>query len=68
MTNAKTYIVQLWSSNAEPVGFRASVRCVEEEDSLFFVNAEELARFLSQQIERPDGSAAPGADAVPKSR
>jgi hypothetical protein len=63
MTNAKTYIVQLWSSSAEPVGFRASVRAVEEADPLFFVTPQELVLFLSQQLE-PGGDAAIGGSSA----
>jgi hypothetical protein len=58
MTDPEIFIVRIWRQFA--VGFRASVRRVDEEQPHHFTAAAEMARFL-EQVDPPaqDGTGRP---------
>lgn len=50
MSVSRIFIVNVWHTRAEPPGFRASVRAVEDLEPRFFTAADELARHFAEAV------------------
>ena len=50
MNEAKVYIVRIWSSAAQPAGFRAAVRAVDRDEARTFADASLLGGYFEAEL------------------
>jgi hypothetical protein len=65
MNEAKVYIVRIWSSSAQPAGFRAAVRAVDSDEAHLFADASLLSGYFEAEVSTKETGTAPGSDPQP---